>query len=127
MGSPGICIRVKTHCDLDVWKLAMELAERAYAATRSLPKEELYGLTSQIRRSAVSIAANIAEGAGRNTRGEFAQFLGIANGSRSELATLLLLAGRIYPETCFQSEIEATGRVGMMLTKLRRSVRLHPT
>jgi four helix bundle protein len=83
---------VSTHKDLDVWKKAMDLAAQAYSLTARFPKEELYGLTSQMRRSAVSIPSNIAEGAARHSRKEFIQFLHIASGSVAELETQLLLA-----------------------------------
>lgn len=83
---------VSTHKDLDVWKKAMDLAAQVYSLTARFPKEELYGLTSQIRRSAVSIPSNIAEGAARHSQKEFIQFLHIASGSVAELETQLLLA-----------------------------------
>jgi len=83
---------VSTHKDLNVWKKAMDLAAQVYSLTARFPKEELYGLTSQIRRSAVSIPSNIAEGAARHSRKEFIQFLHIASGSVAELETQLLLA-----------------------------------
>lgn len=67
--------------ELKIWQKAMDITEGVYKMSSSFPKEEKYGLTSQIRRCAVSIPSNIAEGAGRNTKGEFKQFLGIANGS----------------------------------------------
>jgi len=100
----------------------MSLAERAYRLTSSLPKDETYGLSSQIRRSAVSVAANIAEGANRNSRGEFLQFLGFASGSRAELSTLLTLVERIYPSIEMHPEIEEANRLGMMITRLRLSI-----
>jgi four helix bundle protein len=81
--------------DLKIWQKAMDVVENSYRATSSFPKEEKYGLTSQLRRSAVSIPSNIAEGAGRNTNGEFMQFLGIANGSSFELLTQLYLSKRL--------------------------------
>lgn len=78
----------------------MDLAFDLYGTTRNFPKEEVYGLTSQIRRSAVSVASNIAEGAARSSRKEFTQFLYIALGSIAELETQLLLAKRLgYPES----------------------------
>jgi four helix bundle protein len=86
---------VSTHKDLDVWKKAMDLAAQVYSLTARFPKEELYGLTSQIRRSAVSIPSYIAEGAARHSRKEFIQFLHIASGSVAELETQLLLAIRM--------------------------------
>lgn len=86
---------VSTHKDLNVWKKAMDLAAQVYSLTAKFPKEELYALTSQIRRSAVSIPSNIAEGAARHSRKEFIQFLHIASGSVAELETQLLLAIRI--------------------------------
>ncbi|WP_225034766.1 four helix bundle protein [Winogradskyella sp. SM1960] len=81
--------------ELKIWQKAMDITENCYRATDSFPKEEKYGLTSQLRRSAVSIPSNIAEGAGRNTNGEFRQFLGIANGSSYELLTQLYLSKRL--------------------------------
>ena len=86
---------VTTHKDLEVWKKAMDLVTHIYALTSQFPKEELYGLTSQIRRSAISIPSNIAEGAARQSRKEFIQFLHIASGSVSELETQVLLAARM--------------------------------
>jgi len=82
----------RPHDRLDAWKEAMALVSTVYRATQSFPKEELYGLTSQLRRSAVSIPSNIAEGAARRGRREFSQFLNIAMGSISELETQLLIA-----------------------------------
>jgi four helix bundle protein len=78
--------------DLVVWKKSMLLAAAVYELTREFPREEMYGLTSQIRRSAVSVPSNIAEGHGRLTVGEFKQFLGIARGSNYEIQTQLELA-----------------------------------
>jgi four helix bundle protein len=86
---------VSTHKDLNVWKKAMDLAAQVYSLTAKVPKEELYGLTSQIRRSAVSIPSNIAEGAARHSRKKFIQFLHIASGSVAELETQFLLAIQI--------------------------------
>ena len=81
--------------DLKIWNKAMDIAEKTYLLSASFPKEEKYGLTSQIRRSAISVLSNIAEGAGRNTKGEFKNFLGIANGSSYELLTQLILSHRL--------------------------------
>ena len=77
--------RIESYEDLEVWQLAMTLAEHCYELTKQFPKEELYGLISQIRRAAVSIPANIAEGYGRDQTGNFIQFLRIAQGSSREL------------------------------------------
>jgi four helix bundle protein len=77
--------KIRMHKDLDVWKESMRLAKDVYALTTKFPKEEMYGLTSQIRRSAVSIPSNIAEGAGRNSNKEFIQFVYISLGSLVEL------------------------------------------
>lgn len=81
--------------ELKIWQKAMDITENCYRATENFPKEEKYGLTSQLRKSAISIPSNIAEGAGRNTNGEFMQFLGIANGSSFELLTQLYLSKRL--------------------------------
>ena len=81
--------------DLEVWQLGMELATDAYRLTRSFPTDELYGLTSQIRRSAASVPANIAEGYGRNSQKSLAYFLRISIGSLKELETHVILAQRL--------------------------------
>ncbi|MBK8228357.1 MAG: four helix bundle protein [Flavobacteriales bacterium] len=77
--------------NLDIWKDAIALAKNVHVLTATLPKEETYGLKSQLRRAAVSVASNIAEGAGRNTNGEFHQFLGIAIGSAFEVETQVII------------------------------------
>ncbi|RKO73413.1 four helix bundle protein [Sphingobacterium puteale] len=81
--------------ELKVWQKAMDMTVRIYSCTENLPNTEKFGLISQIRRSTISICSNIAEGAGRNTKGEFIQFLGIANGSAYELQTQIELAYRL--------------------------------
>ena len=83
-----------SYKDLIVWQQAMDLAVAVYGATKSWPKEEIYGLTSQVRRAASSVPANIAEGYGREVRGSYQQFLRIAQGSLKELETQLLIAER---------------------------------
>ena len=86
---------VASYRDLLVWKAAIELAVEAYAVTKAFPGNEMYGMTSQIRRSSASIAANIAEGYGREHRGSFVQFLRVAQGSLKELETHVILSGRL--------------------------------
>jgi len=86
---------VKRYDELIAWQKSMDLAETVYAATRQLPREEIYGLSAQMRKCAVSIPSNIAEGQGRRTTGEFLQHLSIAHGSLRELETQIVLAGRL--------------------------------
>ena len=86
---------VRSFRELVVWQKAMDLAETIYSVTGTWPRVEIYGLTSQIRRAAVSVPSNIAEGQGRMTRGEFVQYLGIAYGSLMEVETQMLLALRL--------------------------------
>ena len=81
--------------ELKVWQAAIDLAVEVYTLTKKFPKEEKYGLTSQITRSAVSISSNIAEGAGRNSDKEFKQYLAIANGSCCELESQLIIAEKL--------------------------------
>lgn len=81
--------------ELKIWNKAIDLTVDVYKATAGFPKEEVYGLTSQIKRSAVSIPSNIAEGAGRNSNKEFIHFLGIANGSSFELQTQIIVAEKL--------------------------------
>lgn len=85
---------IKSYQDLDVWKKSMDVAQEIYGASRVFPAEEKFGLTSQLRRAAVSVPSNIAEGHSRKHTGEFKQFLYIAIGSVSELETQLILSER---------------------------------
>lgn len=84
--------QMRTHQDLDVWKYAIDFVTLVYKMTDSFPKSEIYGLTNQIRRAAVSIPSNIAEGAARNTANEFNHFLAIALGSVAEIETQLIIS-----------------------------------
>ena len=86
---------IESYRDLRVWREAMDLAEASYRLTATFPKDEKFGLTSQIRRACSSIPANIAEGYGRDSKGSYAQFLKVAQGSLKELETHLLLAERL--------------------------------
>jgi four helix bundle protein len=87
-----------THKDLDVWKMGLDLVERVYRITGKFPKEEQFGLTSQLRRAVVSIPSNIAEGAARSSKREYLQFLYISPGSLAEVETQLIIAERLkYP------------------------------
>lgn len=81
--------------DLKIWNKAMDIAEKTYLLSAGFPSEEKFGLKTQIRRSAVSVPSNIAEGAGRSTKGEFKNFLSIASGSSYELFTQLVLSHRL--------------------------------
>jgi four helix bundle protein len=112
--------KINSYKDLIVWRQAMDLAVTTYSLTKAWPKEELYGLTSQIRRSATSVAANIAEGYGRDNRGSYQQFLRIAQGSLKEFETHLQIAERIGPATHDQAYhmLLATEGIGKMLRQL---------
>ena len=114
----------KPHKKLDVWQLAMAVAKTIYDLTRRFPEEERYGLVSQMRRAAVSIPCNIAEGAARQGRKEFRNFLSVAQGSLSELDTQLELSERLgYIRSNEIQSLEAElRRVDKMLTALIRSL-----
>ena len=84
--------KIRTHRDLEVWKKSIDLVTLIYKHTADNPKEEMYGLTSQIRRCAVSIPSNIAEGSARTTKKDFSHFLAIALGSAAELETQLIIS-----------------------------------
>ena len=115
---------VVSYRDLRVWQEAMDLTVAVYRLT-SFPREEIYGLTSQIRRSAASVAANIAEGYGRNTTGSYVQFLNTSRGSLNELETHLLLSVRIgYGQQSTIDELVANAaKLGKQISALIKSLR----
>jgi four helix bundle protein len=115
---------VKDFKELRVWAKAHELTVSIYIATRAFPKDEMYGLTSQVRRSAASIGANIAEGCGRHSDGEMTRFLQIARGSASETEYHLLLAKDLglLSESDFRKTEQKLVEVQRMLTALVQKV-----
>src|SRR5262249_39317047 len=110
----------KNYMDLIAWQKAMSLAEMAYALSAKLPKEELYGLSAQLRRAAVSIPVNIAEGQGRRTAREFKRFPSISHGSLRELETCAMLCERLklVEKSASASILTASGEVGWLITGL---------
>jgi four helix bundle protein len=113
----------RPHYRLDAWKEAMTLVSLAYKASQTFPKEEVFGLTAQLRRSAVSIPANIAEGAARQGSKVFAQFLSISMGSISELESHLLIAvdlGYLDKDSAIFDQVE---RVSKLVSGLHKTVR----
>ena len=119
---------VRSYRDLRVWQRAMDIAVATYELTRHYPKDELFGLTSQSRRAAGSIAANIAEGYGRTSRSTYAHFLRISQGSLKELETHLLLAERVgvaRPDSTTDL-LSSTDELGRMLRGLISSVQKRP-
>jgi len=112
--------KVESFKDLFVWQKGIELVNNVYKATKKFPKDELYCLTSQIRRAAISIPANIAEGWGRGTTKNYLQFLDIARGSLFELDTLIVIANNqdyLKTENCSEIENKIT-EIGRMLNAL---------
>ncbi len=112
------------HKDLAVWQKAHKLTLEIYSVTRAFPREETYGLTSQLRRAALSVATNLAEGGARRSRKEFAQFTSMARGSASEVAYLLLVAKDLGYLTDEQFAVLSDGydHVSRMLTKLMKAL-----
>jgi four helix bundle protein len=112
-----------THYDLIAWQEAMNLVEAVYRDTEGFPQKETFGLTAQIRRSAVSIPSNLAEGAARNSRKELVQFVGISCGSLAELQTQLQLAVRLGYLAAEARCVSQATRVGRLVRSLRKSLR----
>jgi len=110
------------HRNLLAWQEAMSLVEVVYRDTRDFPRDETFGLKAQIRRAAVSVPSNIAEGAGRNSVGELRQFVGIASGSLAELGTQLELAVRLGFLKTDAPAIRQADRVGRLVNALRGSL-----
>jgi four helix bundle protein len=114
----------RNYRDLIAWQKAMDLVETIYQMTRAFPREEIYSLTSQIRRAAVSIPSNISEGQGRGTDKEFLQFLRIAHGSLREVETQVLIAERLayIEQKQSQEALSQAAEVGRLLTGLMKTV-----
>jgi len=120
-------MEVKRYTDLIAWQKAMDLVEEVYRVSRQFPKEELYGLTSQMRRSAISIPSNIAEGQCRNGRREYIHHLSIALGSLGEAETQVRIAerlGYLSNEDAAQL-LRATAEVGRLVVGLMHSLERH--
>ena len=117
-------MKVKNYQDLIVWLRAMDLVEEIYRASKSFPREEIYGLTSQIRRAAVSVPSNIAEGQGRRTTADFLRHLSIAYGSLREVKTQALISARLhYLSQGNANDLpEGAGEVGRLLNGLMASL-----
>lgn len=115
---------LQTYRDLEVWQKAMLLAEQCYLVTKRFPRDELFGMTSQIRRAAASIPANIAEGQGRQHTKEFLNFLSVARGSLKEVETHLILSQRVGLMTTNQLEplLKLTDEISRMMSGLRKTL-----
>jgi len=112
----------KSHKQLTVWQKSINLVENVYILTSKFPKTEIYGLASQMRRAAISIPSNIAEGQKRKNLPEYLQFLRIANGSAAELETQIIIAKRLYPELNYEIVNALTEEVQKMLAVLIRTL-----
>ncbi len=117
-------MKVKNYQELIVWQRSMDLVEHIYQVSRTFSREEIYGLTSQLRRAAVSIPSNIAEGQGRRTTADFLRHLSIAYGSLREVETQILIAARLrYPDSVTRdSAMNLAGEVGRLLNGLMTSL-----
>ncbi|HVF54850.1 MAG TPA: four helix bundle protein [Pyrinomonadaceae bacterium] len=116
---------MRPHENLEAWSKAVEFVVDVYKATESFPKEERFGLTSQIRRAAVSVPANIAEGAARRSEKEFVHFLSNAQGSASEVETEIIIAYRLgfLGESSFTELQVALERIGRLITGLSQHLK----
>lgn len=116
---------MRPHEKLKLWRRAVDFVVRIYELTNSFPKEEKFGLTSQIRRAAVSVPANIAEGAARQSHKEFVHFLSNAQGSASELSTELLIARRLgyLSQLDYQEGNDELDNIGRMIVGLSQTVK----
>ncbi|HZZ39952.1 MAG TPA: four helix bundle protein [Acidobacteriaceae bacterium] len=119
---------IASHRELVIWQRAMQLCIAIYKLTRTFPREEVYGLTSQLRRAGVSVASNIAQGYGRLSREQYPHFLGIAQGSNLEIQTQLAIARELsFAQSEEATEVEAISfEVGKMLTALLKRLRPIP-
>ncbi len=116
--------KVKSYQDLSVWQKAMDLVVLLYKATEGFPKTEAYGLAGQLRRAAVSVASNIAEGSAKRSTREFIRFINIASGSTAELQTQVILSLRLeyLDEMTYTRLIPKIDEIGRMLHGLQESL-----
>jgi four helix bundle protein len=116
---------LRNYRDLIAWQKAMDLVELAYVLTKKFPKEEIYGLVAQLRRAAVSVPSNIAEGQGRGSAKEFSYFLAIAHGSLRELETQMLIAQRLTYIDGQQADrfLNLSSEVGRLIIGLKKSLK----
>ena len=115
--------KMSDYKDLNVWNESIDFVESIYKIIRSFPKEEIYALSDQIKRAAVSIPSNIAEGASRNSNKEFVQFLYIALGSASEVETQLIIAKRLNYIMSIENELNEITKIRKMLNGLMSSIK----
>ncbi len=115
----------RNYRDLLAWQRAMDLVENIYTATQAFPRDEIYGLTSQVRRAAVSVPSNIAEGQGRTSENEFKHFLSIAHGSVREVETQIMIAQRLkyLPNDQTEQLLKTASETGRLIKGLMNSLR----
>ena len=113
---------VQSYRDLIVWQKSIFLVKEVYRITKQFVPSDLYGLASQMRRSAVSIPSNIAEGSRRRSLPDYIRFLNIANGSSAELETQLIIAQEIYPRISFKEIIDLSEEISKMLYGLIKNL-----
>lgn len=122
------CYSMEIVCykDLIVWQKAMTMVEIVYNLTKNLPKEELFALTNQIRRAAISVPSNVAEGFGRQSKKEYQQFLSIANGSVCEIETQLFLCVKIgyLTEDSIQEALQLLSEIGKMIRSIKQKIKV---
>ncbi|OGP72030.1 MAG: four helix bundle protein [Deltaproteobacteria bacterium RBG_13_58_19] len=121
--------KLKSFRDLVAWQKAMDLVTEVYRVSQGFPKEEVYGLTGQMRRAAVSVPSNLAEGQGKASTGEFQQFLGHAKGSLAELVTQIIIARnlRYLEDQKAEALLQLTAEVGKLINGLVSSLKLKKT
>ncbi|MCR4965696.1 MAG: four helix bundle protein [Bacteroidales bacterium] len=117
-------MKIQSYKELIVWQKAMDMVANVYKLTQDLPKEELFALTSQIRRAAISVPSNIAEGYGRQSKKEYLHFLSVANGSVCEIETQLLLCAKIgyLSEESIKETLQTLSEIGKMIFSIRQKI-----
>jgi len=116
-------VGLSDYKDLNVWRESMDLVESIYRLIKFLPQEEMYALSSQLRRAVISIPSNIAEGQNRNTQKEFVQFLYVSLGSASEVETQLLIAKRLNYLQNIENELNQINKIRKMINALINSIK----